>query len=235
MKKFSEVIYRLISYFKEKNIESLTSEYNPVLEINLVNGHYVLDAKNANYSFGGLHTAFRKIFKELKIGSKEFGRILILGFGAGSVASLLTQEFKRECNITGVEIDETVIKLAKKYFDIEKIKDLVLVNQDAFDFMKTNKEKYDMIVIDIYLDHIVPAKFETKEFLGFVKDGLSSNGMILFNKLGYDKRAKESAFRLKDLFDDVIGSTRMYSVPGIMPNYMLVYQYQDLKNITSHE
>lgn len=224
MKPLKTRLLSIFSYFKEINLESRASELNPLLEVNMVNGRLVLDTPNANYSFGGLHRAFQKIFKKLDIGSMTFREILILGYGAGSIASILRKEYNIISRIDGVEHDEVVLSLAEKYFNIDRISDVKLSREDACRFMQSNEKRYDLIIVDIYFDQKVPEKFENIKFLGWLKQALSDKGMIIFNKLSYNEEVSNAAFELRDRFEKVIGNTEMYLVPGGVPNYMLVYR-----------
>ena len=222
MKPLKKRSLSIFSYFKEINLESRTSELNPLLEVNMVNGRLVLDTPNANYSFGGLHRAFQKIFKKLDLGSMTFEEILILGYGAGSVASILRNEYDITSVIDGVEHDEVVLSLAKKYFNNDRISSVKFFNEDAYTFMQSNEKRYDMIIVDIYFDQKVPEKFENVQFLGWLKQALSDKGIIVFNKLSYNEEVSNAAFELKDRFEKVIANTEMYLVPGGVPNYMIV-------------
>ena len=69
-------------------------------------------------------------FKSLKVQS-----VLILGLGAGTAARLVNR-FWPEAKITGVEIDSKIIKLGKKYFDLDKIPNLKIICADAVKWLQ---------------------------------------------------------------------------------------------------
>ena len=56
------------SFFDDKTIEKTSSQINPYLEIKKEKGKYILNSKNVNYSYGGLHKAFQKIFRRKERG-----------------------------------------------------------------------------------------------------------------------------------------------------------------------
>ncbi len=78
--------------------------------------------------------------------------ILIIGGGDGAVAEeILKYNFVKKIDL--VDIDKEVVKLSSKYF--KKINKNALNNkkvniffQDAFDFIATTKNKYDLIIAD---------------------------------------------------------------------------------------
>ncbi|MBE9480460.1 MAG: hypothetical protein IMY69_02060, partial [Bacteroidetes bacterium] len=82
------------SFFDDKTIEKTSSQINPYLEIKKEKGKYILNSKNVNYSYGGLHKAFQKIFRKINLKEEKIKNVLILGFGAGSIASILLDEYK---------------------------------------------------------------------------------------------------------------------------------------------
>ena len=101
--------------------------------------------------------------------------ILILGLGCGSVLKPLFKKFP-DCQITGVEIDREMIETGKKYFNLEKYSNLRIVCDDAKNFCRKTKEKYDLILVDMYKGN-VPEK--SKSYL----KNLSKNGVVLTNHL----------------------------------------------------
>src|SRR6218665_1023439 len=108
---------RLLSYIYPVTIEKKQGEYLPTIEINLRNGTFLVDGDKVNYSFGSLHHLFRKAFADFKLEDQTIEKVLILGFGAGSIANILHKELQINCSITGVEIDSVMLDLADKYFD----------------------------------------------------------------------------------------------------------------------
>lgn len=212
----------LLSYFKEVPVEKTSSEVNPCLEVILVNGKLVLNSLHGNYSFGGLHTAFREVFKKLYFRKRNVREVLILGFGAGSVAAILTKEYHFNCEITGVERDEKIIALAKKYFSLVNRPGLNVIVADAAKFLDTCREKYDLLVVDVYEDVTVPAFCESIPFLQRLNENLAQGGLILFNKFVYDDDSFDSALQLEKKFKDVFSNASAMKISGIYSNWMLV-------------
>ena len=170
----------------------------------------VLDSENTNYSYGSLERILRKGL--LYIGFdriKKFENVLVLGVAGGSVIKTLTQEVKFKGKITGVEIDETVISIADKYFGLNKIPNFQLVHDDAFEFVLKTKEKYDLIIIDIFQDTKMPNFLFEDFFINRINFLLKVNGFILFNTmvLNFSDRKRNATYKNK--FDSNY-SVRMY-------------------------
>jgi spermidine synthase len=221
--KFS-LFHVIQSYLTGRIIEKVSSPINPILEIRLVNNRLVLDAAHANYSFGSLHRVFRKAFLAMDIEKRKISQVLILGFGAGSVASILLDEYKMNCHITGVEIDDEVIRLAEKYFNKGRLLKVEIIKEDAAEFVLHQHKNFDLIIVDIYLDQFVPDQFEAPEFLEALKRLLVPGGVMVFNKMIGDEKSRKSAVelvdRIKGSFDDV----NVLLVREKIENWMIVAQ-----------
>lgn len=173
-----------LSYIVPINIKTEKSHWSKTLEVTWANGELVLDSAHTNYSYGSLQRILR--IGLLKIGFeriRKMNHILVLGVAGGSVIKTLTNEVKYTNKITGVEIDANVIALAKKYFELDAVPNLELVIDDAFEFVLKTKEKYDLIIIDIFQDTTMPNFLFETFFVNRILDILTSNGMYLFNTM----------------------------------------------------
>ncbi len=179
--------------------EKRTSEHN-TLEVARQKEKLVLNAPHVNYSFGSLHEVFQSAFRQLAPDFSRIKSVLILGFGAGSVAHILQKENGCRCPITGVEIDREVIALAKKYFGLGELKNLDLHISDANGYLAKDTKTYTLIVVDIFLDHRTPEKFLQAAFLQTLCDHLLPGGTVLFNYLIYDYEAREKAAAFETIF-----------------------------------
>lgn len=204
------MVKRILSYLLPIKIYQKKSLISKNLEVTWNNGQLVLDSENTNYSYGSLERILRKGL--LYIGFdriKKFENVLVLGVAGGSVIKTLTQEVKFKGKITGVEIDETVISIADKYFGLNKIPNFQLVHDDAFEFVLKTKEKYDLIIIDIFQDTKMPNFLFEDFFINRINFLLKVNGFILFNTmvLNFSDRKRNATYKNK--FDSNY-SVRMY-------------------------
>lgn len=178
------MLKKLLSYFVPINIHKRNSVISRQLEITWNNGELVLDSQNTNYSFGSLQRILRKgllsIGKE-KIASMQ--HILVLGVAGGSVIRTLIGELNYSGKITGVEIDLEIIEIANTFFALDKIKNLELVIDDAFEFVLKTREKYDLIIIDIFRDTEMPNFLFEPFFANRIGFLLNPTGYFLFNTM----------------------------------------------------
>jgi len=207
MSQTKNILQFLSSFLSPVKVEERKGAVTPRLEIYLSNGRYILDSVRVNYSFGGLHAVFRKAFSRFNIRETDIGNALILGFGTGSVASILCDEYKKDVHLTGVEKDPVVIDLGKKYFHIDRYKNLLLHNEDAGDFVENCDKKFDLVVVDIFVGADVPEKFREEKFLAGLGRLLSPAGISFFNVVVYDEKVRSSCASLFEKMNSLIGKT----------------------------
>lgn len=109
--------------------------------------------------------------------------ILILGLGGGSALFWLRRHFPK-AHLAAVEIDPIMIKIAKDYFNVAKIKNLTIVNDEAVSFIKKTKNKYSLILMDCYQGHQTPPGFDDPKVLAKMK---SLCDYLLINRLYWDQ------------------------------------------------
>lgn len=108
-------------------------------------------------------------------------RVLILGLGAGTLTKIITMRFG-QVTIDGVEIDPLMIELGQKYFALDS-PNLNIIIDDAANFVKEARFKYDLICEDIFQGGSVPKEVESKEFLENTKQLLKEKGLVAINKI----------------------------------------------------
>ena len=214
VKSFFGSVRYLASFLVPHKVEEIKSEVSGKLEVYYSNGQYLLDTTSVNYSFGGLHTIFQKAFARFKIKDRDIKNVLILGFGSGSVASILQKEYGKEVAITGVEKDEAVIQLAKKYFSVDQYKNLSLECADAYDYVVGSGDgtysvstQYDMIVVDVFVDLLVPEKVQGENFITSLNKLLSPNGILFYNYIARSDKTRDAGAKLYKNLTNLIGNT----------------------------
>jgi len=146
-----------------------------------------MDSKNTNYSYGSLQRILRRGLKHIGFETiNSMQHILVLGVAGGSVIKTLSEEVKFKGKMTGVEIDSEIIQIANDYFKLNEIPNLAIIIDDAFEFVLKTKEKYDLIIIDIFQDSTMPNFLFEQFFVGRLGEILKSKGYILFNTMTLD-------------------------------------------------
>ncbi|MTH16780.1 fused MFS/spermidine synthase [Flavobacterium sp. LC2016-01] len=182
------MIQKLFSYLIPIKIFKKKSARSKTIEVTWANGELVLDSENTNYSYGSLQRILRYGLRNIGYDTiLKMDHILVLGVAGGSVIKTLVDEVEYKGKITGVEIDPEMIQIANQYFNLNKIEQLELVIDDAFEFVLKTKEKYDLIIIDIFEDIKMPNFLFESFFSERVCSLLNNQGFVLFNTMILDE------------------------------------------------
>jgi spermidine synthase len=182
------MIQKLFSYLYPIKIFKKKSARSKVIEVTWANGELVLDSENTNYSYGSLQRILRYGLRNIGYDKVlEMEHILVLGVAGGSVIKTLVDEINYKGKITGVEIDPDMIQIANQYFNLNEIKQLEIIIDDAFEFVLKTKDRYNLIIIDIFEDTNMPNFLFEKFFSERVCFLLKNQGFILFNTMILDE------------------------------------------------
>ena len=145
----------LSSYLFDTVIESFDSPKNGKINVVMLEGKLMVNTRNANQSFDGLHFLFQAIFADLQIEKKPPQKVLCFGLGGGSIVHILKNELKLLGHITAVEYDEIMVEIAKKYFDLKQFNNLEVITEDAFIYAseQADENKFDIIIVDLFEDN----------------------------------------------------------------------------------
>ncbi|MBK9256404.1 MAG: fused MFS/spermidine synthase [Saprospiraceae bacterium] len=188
---------KIISYITEIHAESSSSEFNELLQVNIVNGQYQLCTSDAIYSYGDKYDNFGDSFKKLDLDSIHGKDVLVLGLGLGSIPLLLEKKEGKKYRYTAVEIDDEIIRLAGKYVLDELESEIEIVCIDAMHFLLVDQKQFDLIMVDIFINDRIPEPFLESDFLHLLGETLRPQGLILMNILyrtSVDKRLADQYF-----------------------------------------
>lgn len=110
-------------------------------------------------------------------------KILIIGLGGGTLPTVL-QKILPQAKIDTVELDPSVLKVAKEFFGFSPGKTNAVFIDDGRVFVKRAQKqgkKYDLVILDAF-DHVyVPEHMLTREYLLEVKSLLEKDGVLAAN------------------------------------------------------
>lgn len=133
----------------------------------------------------------------------EVPSVLILGNGSGTYARQCMNYFG-DMNIKGVEIDQKITDLARKYFDLPD--SVSVTTYDGRAYLEADKGKYDVIMVDAFQDISVPFQMSSVEFFTMVKNHLKPGGIMVINQ---NMRATREG-NINEYLSDTIASVFPY-------------------------
>lgn len=185
-------------------IKTVTSPINDKLNIVLQGDKKLLNTANTNYSYGTLVDVLEYGLDSIPLNGTQ--SVLLLGMGAGSIIQSLRKKYDCHAPVVAVELDPVVVDLAHDEFEIGKMENVEIHCADAWDFVKKCEKKFDLIIIDIYIDLTVPEKFYNLKFWEELERITNEGGFVLFNA-GIDKNEDEMEDFAESLPDSYISQT----------------------------
>lgn len=169
------IIQSILSYLYPIKIRTIKGITYPEIYLYRYFGRWQLATNNVLYSDGNNYVPLRVAFNTLKKNAFKVQNMLVLGSGIGSILDILHTK-KISIHSTLVEIEHEIIHIAKQLFKPDFYPHYQWVCQDAQNFiLQNNKKTYDLIVIDLFIDNIVPAFISNEDFIFSCSQLLSNN------------------------------------------------------------
>ncbi|MGV3773248.1 MAG: fused MFS/spermidine synthase [Verrucomicrobiales bacterium] len=107
-------------------------------------------------------------------------KVLCIGMGVGIVPMKFAAE---GLNVEAVEINPMIIPVAEKYFDFDKTKVKVAVEDGRY-YLNSQSNIYDAIILDAFLGDSSPSHLMTREAFQTMKQHLTPKGVLVINSFG---------------------------------------------------
>lgn len=191
----------------------LTSGRHGELQLRYENGRLVLNSANANQSFGSLHRVWQQVFRLMELKEHPPKDILLLGLGGGSVPRIVREELGLAVPITAVEIDPVMILLAKEQFGLDRYDAVHVVEGDAVVQAHAMRERYDLVLVDLFEDLDLARGVDTLGFAHALRDRCA--GTLCFNTVAYDAASDARCERVKQHLSKVFGSVEEWRLEDV--------------------
>jgi precorrin-6B methylase 2 len=158
---------------------SIDSEKNGRIECKRLLGEWSVDvqgcSESSSYMRGLWKSAIRRIPKETSV-----KRILMLGLAAGCSVEHLHRRFPG-CRITAVEWDPAMIEVMDRLrlFKLKHRPEILL--GDAAEIVPTLREKFDLILFDLYQGRTSPLAVQRQSFFEALRPLLVRDGFLIVN------------------------------------------------------
>lgn len=156
-------LQKILSLFYPVRIATAKGATTPLLTLYRFQGRWQLSAATALYSDGADYRPLTTAFHYLKAELPAKKRMLVLGAGLGSAFAILKKKRYPLPHTTMVDIDAQVIAWAQELFPEREME---WVCADVQDFARSSSgKKYDLLIIDVFLDRLVPQFVTKRPFL----------------------------------------------------------------------
>lgn len=163
-----------------------STPFNSDLKVVIFAGETRIISGNYTQSKGVEHLQKQDSYWRQMVEAKDLSevpspRVLILGLGGGTMASLFLDKYEK-ITIDGVEIDLQVVALGEKFLGLKKERVNIFI-EDALAFVMRTNNKYDLICVDVYEVGSIPDRFRTRDFYQRLKSLLEVGGVVAINRI----------------------------------------------------
>lgn len=218
-----EEVESAYQYIRVRDVED-GGESVRMLQINEAEEAYQSVLVAGSYLTGGRYYDYYAALP-LLLGAPEREQLdcLVVGLAAGTIPRQLRHFYPRGLKVVGVEIDEEVLVLGRRYFELPTEEDWLLPRvMDGRVFLKaaSTRPRFDLIIIDAFAqEYYIPFHLATQEAFGEAMAALRDGGILAMNVSAY--RSDEALLSaIEQTAASVFGLAHRVEVEGY-PNCMI--------------
>ena len=201
-----------LSYIFPQKLVSIPSNFNGNIDVVESFGKKYIEVGGLMQSGNFVEKIFRKGLQKLKLDKENLSHILIIGVGGGSFVRVCQNLFPK-ARIVGVEIDPKMVELGEKFLHFHPESAMQIIIADIFQRPLDKTQIFDLIFVDIYQGYAIHREAEDAKFLKYLASKTKKNGVLIFNRLYFQKYISEANYfldKLQGIFQDV-KSVKVYS------------------------
>lgn len=206
-------------------VESFDSAKNGKINVIRLHDKLVVNTRNANQSFDGLHALFSQVFNYLQLQKLAPQNILCLGLAGGSIVHIIKNELQLAGHITAIEYDEVMVQIANKYFGLQQFNNVNVIVADAFEYIAKNADTalFDLIIVDLFEDNKVAANIFETDFNEQLLN-ICPNGTIIINAICTNKNQLLQLNTLFSFYKSKQNNSILKTYPIAPENKVLIVQ-----------
>lgn len=167
--------------------------------VQLYKGQYQLAYGRVFYSDGHDYFPIKKSLQHIgKEAIPDKAHFLCLGSGLGSLSMVLNSLLgEKKLSIDYIDINADILELCKEITE-ERYAFYThnFICADANSWMRNNQKKYDVILVDIFEEHVVPIFVFKKPFVRQIFNSLNEKGYVILNMM-FQSEFQQHEFEIK--------------------------------------
>ncbi len=191
--------------FDDKVLFELESDFHTIKVIENEVGRFLHYADT--YQAGFIDTEFYKgnlpyinYFLIPSLMNEKVENILLIGLGSGRIVTQFEKVFENLKTIDVVDLEENIVEISKNYFDFKPSEKFNFILQDGLTYLRNNKKKYDLIVVDVANNDGIDLRFLSQEYFSSIKKSLKKGGMFVSNMCASPDFKNRKNIFFKDFF-----------------------------------
>ena len=172
--------------FEDKTLFELESDFHTIKVVENEVGRFL--HYQDTYQAGFINTDFYKgnlpyinYFLIPYLMNSKIENILFIGLGSGKIVNDFEYLFDDLKSIDVVDLEENIVDIAVNYFDFKKSEKFNFILQDGITYLRNNKKKYDLIVVDVANNDGIDLRFLSDDYLKSIKKSLKKSGIFVSN------------------------------------------------------
>jgi len=148
-------------------------------------------------------------------------RVVTIGLGGGSVNKWIYRHFPQSKQLA-IELNPQVIDIARRYFCVpEDDERFAIVQGDGAKWIGEHADCADLILVDGYDGVALVEELASAEFYGACARALGSQGVLVVNLWGSDRRYGENLQRIEGAFEG-----QVVCVPALQKGNIIVLAFK---------
>lgn len=210
-----------------------SSKYNEDIKVVESNGVRRLVVNNHTQSLSynspqAESMVWGRTLRLLQSEAPELGNVLVLGMGGGTMEHLLANAYPNLL-IVSVELDDVMVDIAKKYFEVDKIPNHYIIADDACrlvvepQLFNLRFESFQALIVDIFIGDAYPDLGKSGNFLAHVCKMVQPGGLVIINRI-YLQDHQEDVHDFLENVEMYLHDVKSIIVPGkTNSDNMLIY------------
>lgn len=172
--------------FKDNILYEIESDFHNIKVVENEIGKFLHFADT--YQAGFINTDFYKgnlpyinYFLIPYLINSKMKNILLVGMGSGKIINDLEFLFEDLNRIDVVDLESNIVRIAKDFFNFKESKKFNFILQDGITYLRKNKRKYDLIIVDVANNDGIDIRFLSNEYFELIKKSLKKSGIFVSN------------------------------------------------------
>ncbi len=153
--------------------------------------------------------------------NQQIKNLLSIGLGGGSLAKYV-HAYCPEINSTVIELNPRIIQVARSQFWVpENDERLEVIEGDGLVYLAEHQAVADVLLIDAFDSNGIPPNFCSQDFFDQCANTLTSDGILVINLWGSDKKFDVYLQRIEQTFDG-----KVLTLPTGKPGNIAVFGFK---------